>query len=113
VPIKLSCHLELTKLLPQILFSKLPDNMNDLEISAIFSPAAQLETDFEQRAWKRARRLTIDRDWRGDVCEAFIRSPLEPHERIYKEFEVAPSGQWCDLLVDRSAMTHVDLRFEI
>ncbi|MBO0722263.1 MAG: carbohydrate-binding family 9-like protein, partial [Blastocatellia bacterium] len=44
--------------------------------------------------------------WERDVCEAFIRSPLEPHERIYKEFEVAPTGQWCDLIVDRSALTH-------
>jgi Carbohydrate-binding family 9 len=44
--------------------------------------------------------------WDRDVCEAFIRSPLEPHERIYKEFEVAPTGQWCDLLVDRLSMTH-------
>jgi Carbohydrate-binding family 9 len=44
--------------------------------------------------------------WDRDVCEAFIRSPLEPHERMYKEFEVAPTGQWCDLLVDRLSMTH-------
>jgi cellulose/xylan binding protein with CBM9 domain len=44
--------------------------------------------------------------WDRDVCEAFIRSPLEPHERIYKEFEVAPTGQWCDLLVDRLSLTH-------
>jgi hypothetical protein len=44
--------------------------------------------------------------WDRDVCEAFIRSAREPHERIYKEFEVAPTGQWCDLLVDRLSMTH-------
>jgi hypothetical protein len=44
--------------------------------------------------------------WDRDVCEAFIRSPLEPHERVYKEFEVAPTGQWCDLLVDRLSLTH-------
>jgi len=44
--------------------------------------------------------------WDRDVCEAFIRSPLEPHEKYYREFEVAPTGQWCDLLVDRSAMWH-------
>lgn len=42
--------------------------------------------------------------WDRDVCEAFIRSPLEPHEKYYREFEVAPTGQWCDLLVDRSLM---------
>jgi hypothetical protein len=44
--------------------------------------------------------------WDRDVCEAFIRSPLEPHPRSYREFEVAPTGQWCDLLVDRSRMWH-------
>lgn len=44
--------------------------------------------------------------WDRDVCEAFIRSPLEPHEKYYREFEVAPTGQWCDLLVDRAAMWH-------
>jgi len=44
--------------------------------------------------------------WDRDVCEAFVRSPGEPGERIYKEFEVAPTGQWCDLKVDRSRMQH-------
>jgi hypothetical protein len=44
--------------------------------------------------------------WDRDVCEAFIRSPLERQERVYKEFEVAPTGQWCDLLVDRLSLTH-------
>jgi len=44
--------------------------------------------------------------WDRDVCEAFIRSPLEPHEKIYKEFEVAPTGQWCDLKIDRLRMDH-------
>jgi hypothetical protein len=38
--------------------------------------------------------------WERDVCEAFIRSPIEPHEKYYREFEVAPTGQWCDLLVE-------------
>ena len=42
--------------------------------------------------------------WDRDVCETFIRSPLEPHEQYYREFEVAPTGQWCDLLVDRSIL---------
>jgi alpha-galactosidase len=41
--------------------------------------------------------------WDRDVCEAFVRSPLEPAEHVYKEFEVAPTGQWCDLRVDRAA----------
>ena len=38
--------------------------------------------------------------WDRDVCEAFIRSPVEPHEKYYREFEIAPTGQWCDLLVE-------------
>ena len=42
--------------------------------------------------------------WDRDVCEAFVRSPVEPHEKHYREFEVAPTGQWCDLIVDRSKM---------
>lgn len=42
--------------------------------------------------------------WDRDVCEAFVRSPIEPHEKHYREFEVAPTGQWCDLIVDRAAM---------
>ena len=43
--------------------------------------------------------------WDRDVCEAFVRSPVEPSEKHYREFEVAPTGQWCDLVVDRSTMT--------
>jgi hypothetical protein len=60
--------------------------------------------------------LDIDRDfdvreerhalWDRDVCEAFVRSPADPHEKYYREFEVAPTGQWCDLIVDRSQMWH-------
>jgi hypothetical protein len=38
--------------------------------------------------------------WDRDVCEAFIRSPPELHARAYREFEVAPTGQWCDLRLD-------------
>lgn len=44
--------------------------------------------------------------WERDVCEAFVRSPLEPHAQHYREFEVAPTGQWCDLIVDRAQMWH-------
>lgn len=44
--------------------------------------------------------------WDRDVCEAFVRSPLEPDFRIYKEFEVAPTGQWVDLLINRIDITH-------
>ena len=40
--------------------------------------------------------------WDRDVCEAFIRSPLEPAVTTYKEFEVAPTAQWCDLQIDRA-----------
>ncbi|MBP6820338.1 MAG: carbohydrate-binding family 9-like protein [Acidobacteria bacterium] len=38
--------------------------------------------------------------WDRDVCEAFISSPIEPHDKYYREFEAAPTGQWCDLLVE-------------
>jgi hypothetical protein len=38
--------------------------------------------------------------WERDVCEAFVRSPIEPDPRVYKEFEAAPNGQWCDLKVN-------------
>ncbi len=41
--------------------------------------------------------------WDRDVCEAFIRSPIEPAITSYKEFEVAPTAQWCDLRIDRVA----------
>ncbi len=44
--------------------------------------------------------------WDRDVCEAFVRSPLEPDYRIYKEFEVAPTGQWVDLCINRIGVTH-------
>jgi hypothetical protein len=39
--------------------------------------------------------------WERDVCEAFIRSPLEPSLEAYKEFEVAPTGQWFDVAIHR------------
>lgn len=39
--------------------------------------------------------------WERDVCEAFVRSPGEPRFDSYKEFEVAPTGQWCDLAIHR------------
>ncbi len=45
--------------------------------------------------------------WDRDVCEAFVRSPNEPDERCYKEFEVAPTAQWIDLSIDRTDMTKV------
>ncbi len=44
--------------------------------------------------------------WDRDVVEAFIRSPLEGAITSYREFEVAPTGQWCDLLIDRATMVH-------
>jgi hypothetical protein len=37
--------------------------------------------------------------WERDVCEAFIRSPLEPSPVAYKEFEIAPTGQWFDVAI--------------
>lgn len=39
--------------------------------------------------------------WERDVCEAFVRSPSEPRPDSYKEFEVAPTGQWCDVAIHR------------
>lgn len=121
------------------------------EIIAVFCPSARLTVDFYDDCWRKARRMAIDRNWRGeeapaelettamvlwsereiffgfecgyteldideefdaqaeryalwdrDVCEAFVRSPAEPSEKHYREFEVAPTGQWCDLIIDRS-----------
>lgn len=37
--------------------------------------------------------------WERDVCEAFVQSPREPSQASYKEFEVAPTGQWLDVAV--------------
>jgi len=37
--------------------------------------------------------------WDRDVCEAFVWHPREPAATSYREFEVAPTGQWCDLLI--------------
>jgi hypothetical protein len=61
------------------------------------------ELDIDEEFDPRKERYAL---WERDVCEAFIRSPLELSERVYKEFEVAPTGQWCDLLVDRLHMQH-------
>lgn len=49
--------------------------------------------------------------WERDVCEAFIQSPAEPHGDSYKEFEVGPSGQWCDLAIHRPRVD-VDLGWQ-
>lgn len=52
--------------------------------------------------------LTVERHglWDRDVCEIFVRSPNEPATTTYKEFEVAPTGQWCDLKIDRLTRVH-------
>ena len=52
--------------------------------------------------------LSLERQglWDRDVCEIFVRSPAEPALTSYKEFEVAPTGQWCDLKIDRATMVH-------
>ncbi|MGD9905111.1 MAG: carbohydrate-binding family 9-like protein [Vicinamibacterales bacterium] len=39
--------------------------------------------------------------WERDVCEIFVRSAAEPDAASYKEFEVAPTAQWCDLAIRR------------
>ncbi len=62
-----------------------------------------VELDMDEDAVVEVERHAL---WDRDVCEAFIRSPREPHAQSYREFEVAPTGQWCDLLVDRSRMWH-------
>lgn len=49
--------------------------------------------------------------WEHDVCEAFVRSPQEPRPDSYKEFEVAPTGQWCDLAIHRTRVD-VDWRWQ-
>lgn len=56
------------------------------------------ELDVDEQFDVRQERYAL---WERDVCEAFIRSPLEPRPDSYKEFEVAPTGQWCDLLIHR------------
>ena len=43
--------------------------------------------------------------WERDVCEAFVQSPREPGPESYKEFEVAPTGQWLDVAVRRPRKT--------
>lgn len=37
--------------------------------------------------------------WERDVCEVFLQSPHEPTPASYKEFEVAPTGQWFDAAI--------------
>jgi hypothetical protein len=56
---------------------------------------------------------TVERHglWERDVCEMFVRSPREPHAASYKEFEVAPTGQWCDLAIHQPR-TDVDLEWQ-
>jgi len=48
--------------------------------------------------------------WDRDVCEIFVRSPHEPHPASYKEFEVAPTAQWCDLAIHQPRLD-VDWRW--
>jgi Carbohydrate-binding family 9 len=56
---------------------------------------------------------TVERPalWERDVCEAFVRSPSEPRLDSYKEFEVAPTGQWCDLAIHRPRLD-VDITWQ-
>jgi hypothetical protein len=49
--------------------------------------------------------------WERDVCEIFVRSPREPHAASYKEFEVAPTAQWCDLAIHQPRID-VDLLWQ-
>lgn len=49
--------------------------------------------------------------WERDVCEAFVWCPAEPRETSYKEFEVGPTGQWCDLAIHEPRV-HVDIAWQ-
>lgn len=49
--------------------------------------------------------------WDRDVCEIFVRSAHEPHGASYKEFEVAPTAQWCDLAIHQPRLD-VDWRWQ-
>lgn len=49
--------------------------------------------------------------WERDVCEAFVWCPAEPRLTSYKEFEVAPTGQWCDLAI-HEPRAHVDMAWQ-
>lgn len=57
--------------------------------------------------------VTVERHclWDRDVCEAFVRSPHEPRHDSYKEFEVAPTAQWCDLAIHRPRLD-VDINWQ-
>lgn len=49
--------------------------------------------------------------WERDVCEIFVRAAGEPHAASYKEFEVAPTAQWCDLAIHQPRVD-VDWRWQ-
>ncbi len=57
---------------------------------------AELDVDAPEQVDSATERVAL---WDRDVCEAFVRSPREPRPDSYKEFEVAPTGQWCDLAI--------------
>jgi hypothetical protein len=57
---------------------------------------AELDIDAPDAVDPTTERVAL---WDRDVCEAFVRSPREPRPDSYKEFEVAPTGQWCDLAI--------------
>lgn len=59
---------------------------------------AYVELDADTEVNTSVERVAL---WERDVCEAFIWSPREPRPDSYKEFEVAPTGQWCDLAIRR------------
>jgi hypothetical protein len=71
------------------------------EIIAVFCHSPQLTVDFHAECWRSARRLAIDRNWRGEEAPVELKTTAMV---VYREFEVAPTGQWCDLIVDRTKM---------
>lgn len=68
---------------------------------------AELDIDAPDEIVPSTERVAL---WDRDVCEAFVRSRREPRPDSYKEFEVAPTGQWCDLAIHTPRMD-VDWRW--
>lgn len=70
---------------------------SDVHLWAAFTCAyTEIDADGGAAVDTHVERIAL---WDRDVCEAFVWSPAEPRDTSYKEFEVAPTGQWCDLAI--------------
>lgn len=69
---------------------------------------SELDADSGRAVDTTTKRVAL---WDRDVCEAFVWCPAEPHATSYKEFEVAPTGQWCDLAIHEPRV-RVDLTWQ-